>query len=294
MMWLRRHQVYRWIVCGMLAAGLSATLPAADEFSDLDPSDLNLYANVADRLTREQINIVRFMELRACRERISPGQRIPVDRVVVRIPREAIDRFIADKIGDRDLLGDQARRDFLRRTPPEKLAFIAYQTFDSPDEEYYARNLDIRTDPEIIQVFKRNVMPVILTNCASSACHGNPNPEVTRLRLYRDPRRRDQTTYANYLTLREWMVDGQPLLNPAKPDESLLLHYMLPEDQTRFRHPGDRKFTPVFRNRRAPGYIRIEQWIGALRDLYSGRGYGFFILPPFIERPPADEPQAGS
>ncbi len=257
----------------------------------------DVLSHPASRLTAEQINIVRYMELRAGRERQVPPY---VERVMVRIPPEIVEEVIAMRQGEPDFRGPEAPRWFLRLTPPQKLAWIAYWTYNTERELDYARRIEIRTDPEVMVEFKRRIMPPLIAGCGSTACHGSLDVRRTRLRLYNDSRRSDATTYANFLALREWKVDGLALINSHKPEESLLLTYALPDTESRTPHPG--QVRPMFFSRRQNGYQHILRWLSSLRRFDAGRGYGFRLFPageddaPFEEPPPDDsgvEPPPG-
>lgn len=256
-------------------------------------------SDVSDRITKEQINRIRFMELRASRLR----QR-SADRVVVTVPKAAINKFLERRQGSPGFQGDAARRQFMRLSPPEKLAEIAFATYDTPDERVFADLVQIKTDPEAMVEFRRRVMPIVLNNCATSACHGRADVSETKMRLYNDPKRSDRTTYGNFVTLREWTVSHEiptgsgrrdfRLIEPTYPEDSLLLNYMLREDETKLRHPGQ-SIKPVFQNRAAPGYVLIRDWIASLRQLPVDEGYGFRLLPPMgTATGPAAEADADS
>lgn len=257
----------------------------------MPPPD-DLAGDVMARLTAEHINRVRFMELRAAREPNINANNIPIDRVTVVVPTEVTQRFLASVLGDREFRGDAARRRFLAMTPPQKLSTIAYWVRDTEDEFAYADAVRIERDPTILIEYKRRIQPILMNGCATSACHGNPDTSRTRMRLYNDPRRQDRSLYANFITLRQWEVDHRLLVNRDKPDESLLLTYTLPPDQTRFAHPAADGFKPLYLRDDAPGYRLIRRWISQLRSLHPERGYGFRLVPrtPGATQPTDDLP----
>jgi hypothetical protein len=241
-----------------------------------DPPDEAL---AAPRLTPEQINRVRFMELKAAREPDRGPANASVDRIVVDIPPEVVNKFIAWRLGERDFRGENAEKRFRAMTPPQKLAIIAYWVRGRAEEYEYADAVRIRRDPEIIVDFRRRILPTLINGCASSACHGSPDVARVKMRLYNDPRRTEQEVYANFVTLREWTVNHRPLINHDKPEESLLLTYMLPRADTRYPHPDVPGFKPLYQRSGAPGYRTVRDWIAELRKLDPHRGYGFRLYP---------------
>lgn len=233
-----------------------------------------------DRITPEMINRIRFMELRAARAKRQSDPEQLVDRVSVVIAPETINKFLLLKQGDFSFRGDEARKRFLAMTPAKKLAVIAWWVRDTNDEFLFADDVKIQRDPEILVDFRKRIQPTLLVNCATAACHGSSDPK-NKFRLFNDPKRRDQMTYANFLTLRQWLVNDQPIINRDKPDDSLLLTYVLPESESRFPHPKVSDFRPLYQKRTARGYRLLHDWISSLRLLKPGVGYGFTSMPGF-------------
>lgn len=278
-----------WLAA-ILAVGLAMKTdePTNDE-ANATPSTVD----PASRLTPQQINRVRFMELRAsCARNIRPTD-IPVDRVVVRIPSQTIKDFLAWKQGTPDYEGEAAHRRFMRRTPPGKLAEIAYWARDSEDELKWADRVEIRTDPEALVEFRRQIQPLLISGCASSACHGGTALAEVKVRFYNDPARSDRTTYANFITLREITIDGHRMIDTNTVEDSLFLNYMLREDLTRIHHPG-RRIKPVYQTRTTTGYRLIARWIESLRSLDAEKLYGFRLLPRRAATETPDKPDADS
>ena len=241
---------------------------ADDDEEDAEPRP----APELKKLTAEQINRIRYMELRGMRMQTS----IP-DRVSVKIPRQTIDDFLVEMEGDPRFGGKRSRRNFLKMTAPQKLNVIARLKGAA-----YADKVEIRSDPEVFVQFRRNVMPIVLRSCATNGCHSQHNPDAVGFRLFKDPKRTPATTYANFIVLSDVAVGTRPLLDRAQPEKSLLLTYMLPRSEVRVeeRHPGDVTYKPTFRSRRTLRFRRIQQWIGSLRPLLgSDDGYGVRLIP---------------
>ncbi len=233
------------------------------------------------KLTDQEINRLRFMELRAMR-----GLR-GVDRVTVKVPSDTVDEFLLEMTGHRDFRGDQARKNFLRQTPPQKLHTIAHYRGAE-----FADKVRILTDPEIFLEFRRHVMPQVIRGCATSGCHVSTNGSAYGFKLFHDPKRTPGTTYANFLILNEFMMDGRRMIDRNDPEKSLLATMMLPDSQVQseFRHPGDEDIRPLFQSPRHPRYRRILDWIGSLK--IPQEDYGVHLLPPRLREPttqPADD-----
>ncbi len=208
------------------------------------------------KLTEEEINRVRYMELRGMRLRTERP-----DRVSVKVPKETINDFLLDMEGHPQWRGEETRRQFRRLTAPQKLHWIARYRGAK-----YADRVEIQSDPEIFLDFKKHVFPVAIRSCASSGCHGYGTTRRPFV-LFNDPKRSTATTYADFVALATFEYNGHRILDRAHPEESLLLTYLLPEKDVRpeLRHPGDAEIRPGFRTRRSLGYRRIRDWIASLK-----------------------------
>jgi len=267
------------LLASLLFAALAADRSWAGSAAQEPPRDADS-TPLIDRITPEMINRIRFMELRAARAKRQDNPEQLVDRVSVQISPETVNKFLVLKQGDFSFRGDAARKRFLAMTPAQKLAVIAWWVRDTNDEFQFADDVRIQRDPEILVDFRKRIQPTLLANCASAACHGSLDPS-NKFRLFNDPKRRDQMTYANFLTLRQWLVNDQPLINRDKPDDSLLLTYVLPESESRHPHPRTADFRPLYQKRAARGYRNLHDWIASLRLLKPGVGYGFNALSGF-------------
>jgi hypothetical protein len=251
------------------------------------------------KLTPQEINYLRYMELRGMRK----GAERP-DRVTVKIPRQTQIDFLLAMQGNKDFDsqmarlgvagGQTARQVFLRLTAPQKLHYIA-----SHMGVAYADRVEITSDPEAFIDFKKNVMPIVIRSCGTRACHGSIERDVGRLAIFNDPKKSASTTYANFLMLNEIEVNGHRLINRGQPDNSLLLTYMLPPEDVKpeLRHPGEAMYKPVFRSPTALKYRRIRAWIESLKHPYED--YGIHFFPPSrpttqpmddLEKPPEPRP----
>lgn len=220
------------------------------------------------KLTADEINRIRYLELRAFRREGNQP-----DRVTVKVPRGTVDDFLLEMEGHPDFRGEATRREFRKLTPPQKLHEIARYMGDA-----WHDRVRIETDPEIFVAFRNQVMPLVLRGCAATGCHSPSYRDAARFGLFKDPKRSAATTYANFVMLNELGAGDLPLINRAQPENSLLLMYMLPEKDVRamMRHPGGIALKPIYQSREALGYKRIEQWIASLRQPPPNYGVSFF------------------
>ncbi|HPF37699.1 MAG TPA: hypothetical protein P5081_07690 [Phycisphaerae bacterium] len=220
------------------------------------------------KLTDTEINRIRFMELRAMR-----GLK-GVDPVTVKISRDVLNDFLVEMTGHDDFKGKKARQNFLKRTPPQKLHMMAHYTGPK-----FADKVEILTDPEIFVEFRKHVMPQVIRGCSTNGCHNSTNEKAYGFKLFKDPKKAPGTTYANYITLNDYMLDGKRMINRNDPSRSLLVTYMLPASEVpaEFRHPGDVEIRPLFQSHKHRRFQRILQWIGSLK--IPPEDYGVRLIP---------------
>ncbi len=236
------------------------------------------------KLTRQEINRIRYMELRGMRENKPSAQP---DRVSCKVPRPVVDDFLAEMEGREDFVvamtgsrnasWRKTQQAFRKLTAPQKLHTIAY--FKGAK---YADRVEITSEPEVFIEFRKNVLPVVMRGCATSSCHGSADREGARFVLHNDPKKTSATFYANFLMLQEIEVDGRRLIDRAQPENSLLLTYMLPVADVRpeLRHPDTAKFKPIFHTRTALGYRRMSAWIRSLKHPSEDYGVRLFATTP--------------
>lgn len=232
-------------------------------------------------LSEAQINILRVYEI----DTTNPPR--------ISIPRETAIRLLDRYAGQGDLpTTREGREAFLRRPAIEILeAMFRVQARDLYPE------VIVHNNPDALQRFRDDVHRGWLANsCATTECHGGS--EAGRLRLF--PRRpnSDPSAFTNFLILERFRTrEGLPLIDYLRPSESLLLHYGLPRDQTRFPHPEvdgpGRRWRPVFRSREDARFERTMDWI---RAMYQPRPeYPIEYVPPGAAVPqPAPAPSEGA
>ncbi|MCK6482597.1 MAG: hypothetical protein HUU22_00635 [Phycisphaerae bacterium] len=243
------------------------------------------------RLTKDEVNRLRFMELRLPRTRSDEPENVRVT-----IPGDVAEEFLRGVQGRTGYEGREGREQFMKLAPHEKLARIVVDSGRDDFEKFVSR-IEIRSDPEVFATFKSKVMPRVIQGCASARCHGGAGADETGLRLFDDPLRSPETTYANFLVLNEYTIKppgGREyrMIDRARPDDSLLLAWLTRPDATHVPvpHPGESKLKPLFRTREHPGYVAIREWIDSLREPQPD--YGVRIRPAPTSQPagkPTDE-----
>lgn len=140
-----------------------------------------------------------------------------------------------------------------------------------------AKDIEINNDPATMLAFRRDVMPIVLSGCATSSCHGGNNESTKEFGLI-TPAPSNADVYTNYYVIQKYkknvsegVVEG--MLNPTNalmidrlsPEQSLLLQYGLPVQNADRKHPTVRGYNGVFtRGRDDPKYKAIENWISSL------------------------------
>lgn len=145
-----------------------------------------------------------------------------------------------------------------RGRPDEKLRLIVRET-----GVRYAERIEIRNHPDVINTFRRQVLPLIERGCGR--CHAGPNAESFRFPA--GSRQSQAYVYTLLLLLAEGETRHGPLINRSLPERSALLTYMLPPGETSRAHPPlvRDKLLPPIRSRTDPNYQAILDWIAALR-----------------------------
>ena len=149
-----------------------------------------------------------------------------------------------------------------------------------------AKDVEINNDPESILLFRRDVLPLVTQNCATSGCHGGPNAEASKFALVA-PATDNASVYTNFyvLKMKSMPVEtngelGKPnraaMIDRNRADDSLLIQYGLPETNATFKHPQVASFVPLFRNGPSdPRITPVRSFIAALNPIESDAGIDF-------------------
>jgi hypothetical protein len=153
--------------------------------------------------------------------------------------------------------------------------------------EMKARDLyplvEVKTEPHALNLFRLRVHDTwLMNNCATSGCHGGPyaGPFFLHRRNYKD----DRVRYTNLLILERFQMDPEwPLINYAKPEDSLIIQYGLPRELARKPHPDVTGWRAAF----SPSNRKLKdsaiEWIGAM--MKPRPDYPVEYVPPRLSNP---------
>ena len=180
------------------------------------------------------------------------------------VEREVIDRLIRDH-GDNPLIPTtrEGKEALYRMAPAEILDLM----FRVRARELYER-VQVLELPRSIRKFRDQVHATWLVNtCATTRCHGGSQSGRLRLTNYRPTS--DESVFTNLLILERFRTaSGEPLIDYAEPERSVLLQMGLPRDDSLHPHPVVPGWTPAFRNREARRFAQAVDWI---RSMYRPR-----------------------
>lgn len=153
-------------------------------------------------------------------------------------------------------------------------------------------DVEIQGDPVAIQVFRQRVQPIILSGCATAGCHGTAG--AGDLLLFPRAEVSDAATYTNFLILQRYTqavesdaaaggpFGGGPgqrrMIDRTRPQESLLVQYMLPRNVAQYPHPQVPGYSGLVRNTSDQRITTILGWIRGLAPFEPN--YPFDYTPP--------------
>jgi hypothetical protein len=217
--------------------------------------------------SRDDVNIIRVYE-------IDP-QRPPR----VSVDPETIHALI-DRYGSSDLFpSSPEERTALFRADPAVVVRLMLQLRAT---DLYPQ-IQVLTEPYSLNLFRRRVHDAwLIPGCATSRCHGGPEPG--RFFLYRRDHKDPRVRYANLLILERLDLDPEwPLIDYHDPMSSLVIQHALPREAARKPHPDVRGWAPLLGRGRERLLRQTIAWIESMarpRPIYP---VGFVPAPP---RPP--------
>ena len=213
-------------------------------------------------ISREDINRIRFEELRE-------GERVPV-----RFKNDVVDRFIKMMAGREEFEKPQADRRFKALPRVQQALYMRPRIDRMPEME---DDIRVLTNPAFMREFQSRVWPIVQNFCATTDCHGGAKPKGGLIFVRRGAGN-EQVAYTNYIILDGFMHKGRRLIDRDRPEDSLLLQYGLPREQSKYDHPT--RITPAFTSREKTTYKRIFQWISQLQGPMHP-DYRLNYKPPF-------------
>lgn len=216
---------------------------------------------VFPRLKKEDIYRIRIEELREG------------DVVAVKFRNDVVKRFIVSMEGREEFEKPRAKKQFLALSGVRK---ALYMLDKRPDDAVMKDDILIQSDPRFMKEFRR-LWPIVKNYCAASSCHGGAKP-TGGLIFYTRGAGNERADYTNFVILDGIRARRRRLVDRNNPTESLLLHFLLPREQARYKHP--RKISAAFKDRKAANYRRVLKWIRSL-DGPIHPNYRLKYKPPF-------------
>lgn len=151
-------------------------------------------------------------------------------------------------------------------------------------------SVHVLTDPPSMLMYRREIQPMIIQNCATATCHGGSTAGKLIFPTAGDP---DQLTYTNFFILQQYRVkigaapqgvfgtNEKGLIERGHAADSLLLNYLLPTSVATFDHPnvGGKPITPVLKGPQDPKFAALNQWMN-LMLVQSTPSYGIHYNMP--------------
>jgi len=147
-----------------------------------------------------------------------------------------------------------------RGQPHEKLQLIIRETGTR-----YADRIEILSDPEVFLIYRQRVLPLINNSCARSGCHAGTTARAFRLPI--GSKTGDSYAYTTFAVLDAMQGSQGLLIDREKPEDSLLLSYLLPPERNPRPHPPVGRgpsFRAVIWGREDPQYEIVLDWIKRL------------------------------
>ncbi len=235
--------------------------PTPDEEDDSTPSedddrDVVVPETPADwLLTMEGVYALRLAEVRK-----DEGLRVKI------VDDELIDEFSASMEGEELESGEEFDPDHFEKMSDEAKFELMLEELGGDDTRFMPA-FEIREDPEAFSTFRNSVWPIVNRSCGRSECHGGATaPGGLRLLPTGANRNTDlsnRTFYSNFLILHRTRHAGSKLIDRSTPEDSLLLQYLLPPEQAKFKHPlvAGREISVQFGSKKSKDYEMVLDWI---------------------------------
>jgi hypothetical protein len=258
--------------------------PAADEppgeASGEEPGREKLVP--APLISKEDIQRLRMQEL------LLDGPAEPVNVRFRKIRGEPdLPELVLAELREREDFDPAWEPVLLQGKPHEQLQVILRTTGMK-----YADRIRFSDDPEVFEMYRRQVLPLIARSCARPSCHAGPAAQAYRFPM--GPKTSETFAYSSFVILDGMRTADGPLINRDEPERSILLSFMLPLEEGDPPHPEvgrGRVFRAALSGREDPDYAKVLEWIRYL--LVPRVDYGLAYENPYAgqvgKRPAASE-----
>jgi hypothetical protein len=244
-----------------------AEAPAVPESASPGPSAADVAAG--NLLTSDDVNVIRVYEL---------DFRDPPRMVV---PPDAIAELLRTHGSSPLLPQTEEGRKALYAMPAARVAELM---FAAKARELY-RLIEVKEDPASLAKFRTRVHNAwLVTNCATSRCHGGT--DAGWFRLWADEARDVRVRYSNLMALLSAKVDGRPMVDFERPEESILIQYALPRQRASRPHPDVQGWKPALGDGNPRLLTDSLDWI---RSMYRPRPSYPVDFKPLPAAPPRPE-----
>jgi len=246
--------------------------PVGDEPSERRPRTPRQEQGArADLLSADDVNLIRVYEI----DLKNPPR--------LQVPKSLITTML-ERFPDHELMpvGTRARDAFYAREPID----IVRTLFGLKARDLYGE-VKVLGEPESLNIFRQRVHNSwIITNCATSRCHGGPG--AGRLFLHHRNFKEPEVRMTNLLILTRTDLDTLPLIDFDRPTDSLAYQYALPLTEARRPHPQVRGWEPALPAARRGLREDFVRWV---RSMQIQRGeYPIEYTPPGLRRPERQMP----
>ncbi|MEO1236045.1 MAG: hypothetical protein AAFX76_04580, partial [Planctomycetota bacterium] len=168
-----------------------------------------------------------------------------------------LDMFL-ERYSDHALVpaGRRDRAAFKRQNGREQLELF----FQVQARDLYDR-VDISPTPAPLDRFRRSVNPDYVARYFAPTFGQGAVPGLT---LFNRRPRLEAEALTNFYLLTRFSNGGDPMINRADPEQSLLLQWGLPREDARFPAPDVDGWRPAFRSSDDAEFRRYAEWIASL------------------------------
>lgn len=220
-------------------------------------------------LTADDVNIIRVYEI---------DFRDPPRMAV---PPEAIAEFLRTHGSNPMLPQTEEGRKALNDLPAARVAELMFAV---KARELY-RLIEVKEDPASLAKFRTRVHNAwLVTNCATSRCHGGT--DAGWFRLWSDEARDERVRYSNLMALLSANVGGRPMVDFERPEESVLIQFALPRQRASRPHPDVQGWKPALGDGSPRLLTDSLDWI---RSMYRPRPSYPVDFTPLPSAPPRPE-----